>query len=461
MAHNRAEGPELQLGALESSVPLSESQDANILPRCGDSIGRVLAAVEREAAAITYLRQGYRVIPVQPDRKEPWQEWSQLYKHGVSANDISRWFEAEPNMNIGLVAGRYSRIRPDGYFASLDIDYGDKSRSNGAVMPDWLVEAVKGLGTPVVRTPSGGCQVWVWVDYLDDAVNSHRDIGGVTIDLRVEKQNCLAPPSTVNGIPYRFDDEAQTELRHLESLLVELERLAPIAAPRPRNKRSTRLDTSLVPAWDGEVTDEGITALYAENEVVRKLLPLCRIPRSHINWRTGRSRTFRCPLHPDERPSATLTRSPSGQWTMKCPHTTRGSIVWLLPQLYAALNRAPKRVQGGPLALWSLRLLVAAKVLVPPTIKPPQIPDRLSQDAQRVLAGAVEVAALRLLSTGDIGPFPFAARFAPAWCGLSLRRYLRGMEELHRHGLFVKVDELPTPHKRPTYLYELRATRLA
>jgi hypothetical protein len=424
---------------------------------------QILSSLERRAAAFAYWQMGFRVLPVAPNGRGPLTSllpkvkgeatWTPLYEHGCDGEEIYRWFDLEPGANFGVIAGPASN-----HFAAFDIDFGEKKRSNGPECPTELLEWASALDTPVVLSPSGGLHIWCRLDVRDAWSNSDIEVNGYLIERKQHMKYVLAPPSMADGKPYRFlgNRTASTGLAWHNSVLRSLQEIAAIL-PSPANpariKRRTYVDTSLDPVWAGEVTAEGLERFYVQEQDVRRMLPLLGIPLNKINWNAGKSLTFRCPLHEDRTPSATLTRSSSGSWTLKCPHG-KGSVVWQLPQVYAGRRGIPRaKVRGGAHAMWSLRLLADAKVITPAPVTVPGLPEGVSSDAQKVFAGAVEIFSLRLGLNGDIGPFPYSQRLGVTWTGLSLRRFLRGLHELREAGCLKKAGEEPTKHKRPMFLY--------
>jgi len=447
--------------SIGDKTPGMQSQGWLTPAKIGDGLDIAsLEGVDRAAMAQHYARdRGFRIIPISPNSKTPYTaiigaSWTDFVRNAIDEAQVSKWFELEPSLNVAIVAGPES-----GGFVALDIDYGPtKKRSNGDEMPEWLLSFLERAGTPVVLTPSGGCHVWCYVRPEDHQTNTDIVIGGVSVNIRADRQYVVAPLSTIGEGEYRFVGTPPKKLRWLHSVLDELRSLAPAQTDKePRIKRRTPYYTSLDTQWSGEVTAEGLEALYAENEVVRKLCPFLKIPVAAVDWKTGRSRTFTCPLHPDQTPSATLTRSPSGAWTLKCGHVHRGSVVWQLPQVYAGLRGVKRQhVKGGQMAMWSLRLLAHGGVLMPAEVDV-QIPDDLSQDGLKVLAVVREVVGLRLAWTGELD-FPLSQGFVARWSDLNVRRFRVGMAELLDRKVVYKVGEYDSG-KRPGFIYSLSRRR--
>ena len=96
-------------------------------------------------AAVRYGKQGFRVIPLRPGRKEPLiDDWPN--KATTDEAQIREWWGKWPDANIGILTGRYG----GGNFIVLDFD----PRNGG----DWWDDAGEDVLPPtwVVHTPSGG-----------------------------------------------------------------------------------------------------------------------------------------------------------------------------------------------------------------------------------------------------------------------------------------------------------------
>ena len=135
-------------------------------------------------AALQYLARGWSVIPVRPREKRPLIRWQPYQEKQPSEDEVTAWFTAHPDANVGIVTGAKSGL------VVLDVDPahgGDDSlidlESRHGALPD-TVEA---------QTGGGGRHLYF------------RHPGGVVpnkvglapgIDLRGDGGLIVAPPST-------------------------------------------------------------------------------------------------------------------------------------------------------------------------------------------------------------------------------------------------------------------------
>lgn len=136
-------------------------------------------------AAISYAEAGLRVLPLRPNRKEP---YGSLVRHGVkdASSDpvlVKRWWSLKPTANIGIATG-------DGLVV-VDVD----PRNGGVVDPAWPA-------TLTARTASGGWHFYYRVE--EEIKTSH---GGMApgVDLKAAGGYVVAPPSVRDGGSWTWD----------------------------------------------------------------------------------------------------------------------------------------------------------------------------------------------------------------------------------------------------------------
>jgi hypothetical protein len=97
--------------------------------------------------AIKYFRLGLSVIPCRKDKTPlvPWVEW-QNARPGTE--QLTKWWNKYRKANCGIVTGKISGVDV------LDLDSEDAYRK---INDEFIGESVE---TPVLKTPSGGYQVW-------------------------------------------------------------------------------------------------------------------------------------------------------------------------------------------------------------------------------------------------------------------------------------------------------------
>lgn len=153
-----------------------------------------LARMPKNLSAIKFGKAGFRVLPVPPNEKGPkLPEWQ--LKATTDRAQIEKWWEENPDYNIGLLA--------DGYLV-VDIDV-----TNGG-LENWhaLTELLEPPPTFTVKTPRGGYHLRY---RLPDGVQvgNPRDHPARGIDIRGQAGQSLAPGSDIDGKPYRILTEPE------------------------------------------------------------------------------------------------------------------------------------------------------------------------------------------------------------------------------------------------------------
>jgi hypothetical protein len=151
---------------------------------------------ELKEAALAYASRGIAVFPCEPQGKRPLGRFAHRGFHSatLSATDIEKWWDAEPDANIGVPTG------PVSGWLVLDWDlYKDHAW-------DDYYQLIKALGplpqTTEVSTPQGGQHfIYEWPDGL-----VHKSIVGRGLDIKGAGGYVVAPPSIgANGREYRVD----------------------------------------------------------------------------------------------------------------------------------------------------------------------------------------------------------------------------------------------------------------
>lgn len=139
-------------------------------------------------AALTYLRKGYSLLPVQKNKK-PFIEWAEYQKRLPTEKEITDWWQKWPNANIGIVTGSVSGI------VVVDVDEACGFEELEKYIPDSLI-------CPTASTARGGRHYYFKAPEQPIPGNV-RGLPG--IDLRAEGNFIMAPPSvyhegTVHGV---------------------------------------------------------------------------------------------------------------------------------------------------------------------------------------------------------------------------------------------------------------------
>lgn len=133
-------------------------------------------------AAIAYLARGWSVIPIGPD-KRPLKPWKEYQDRRATDEEAVDWYQRWPEGNIGIVTGPISGI------SVVDLDGPDGEQS---------AKPLKLPRTYTVKTPKG------WHLYYQYQPALHTGAAFLPgIDVRSAGGYVVAPPSTIEGKPYR------------------------------------------------------------------------------------------------------------------------------------------------------------------------------------------------------------------------------------------------------------------
>jgi hypothetical protein len=206
-----------------------------------------LTSSELLAAALRYAELGYRVFPCVAAGKAP------LTDHGFhdatcDPDQIERWWAKHPLANIGIATEGLIVIDIDG--ATNAWPGGDPERSAElAVAP--MATTPRGGSHRIFRQPAG--KAWRCTEgRLAPKVDTRADGGYI-----------VAPPSVVEGKPYRWApglelDETAEQLPEPPAWLVaDLDRLArgtPPSAPRPPIAATVEPDANAIPSGQRNAT---------------------------------------------------------------------------------------------------------------------------------------------------------------------------------------------------------------
>ncbi len=133
-------------------------------------------------AALSYLRRGWSVIPVNQN-KCPLIPWQPFQLRRATEEEIRGWFEKYPKAGVGIVCGKTSGL------VVLDID----PRNGGdTTLANWSERGLRLPEGPTAKTGSGGCHF-----YLRHPEGEVPTIAGLArgIDLKSEGSYVKAPPS--------------------------------------------------------------------------------------------------------------------------------------------------------------------------------------------------------------------------------------------------------------------------
>ncbi len=166
-------GEEDKAPSSDNVSDLLRSLANNGLNNTAEEIGKL-----REAAKI-YLDADISVIPVGGDKK-PLIPWKIYQGKRATLDEVERWLEIYPKMQLGIVTGLISKL------LVVDVEAGGD--------PSWLPE------TAIAKTGGGG---WHYYYSYVEGVNNKARIKD-KIDIRGEGGYVIAPPSKSNKGSYEW-----------------------------------------------------------------------------------------------------------------------------------------------------------------------------------------------------------------------------------------------------------------
>jgi hypothetical protein len=370
--------------------------------------------------ALRHERRGWSVLPLAG--KEPHHRlirvtrdsssWSSFQRRRAERDEIERWFELDPETNVGVVTGEIS-----GGLVVLDAD--DELAAPTSEIPP----------TATVRTGRGR-------HYYLHGDESSRDFDWG--ELRGEGRYVVAPASRHDsGRRYRWELEPEESgLAELDSSLAET--LFAHARALVTAETGLRSTGEIRSTWENAAP---------ESELVSRLAGVLGVPAV----RFGQS--FSCLLHADERPSAALWRARRDAPVLYHDfHAHRwGGPAWLPLSRVRAHVAGRRGYLGKPeLAIWRLRLAAEVGAIEPVRFEAPSV----GAELESLWTGFLYLLGCRWhVSPGE--PAPFTRRFAASWCGVSDWQARDGLAELHRIGLF----RLAGRDRRGTRLWLPRGVR--
>ena len=154
-------------------------------------------------SALRYARRGWKVLPLMPNGKTP---LARLVPHGMKdatadADTIRSWFAAEPSANLGIATG-VGDCGP--YVVDVDAPNGGHKNDGAAFLAAAGIELPQTL---TATTPNGGRHYYFGLvkpptaDQLKNCANVNGLLG---VDVRTAGGYVVAPPSVIDGKPYKF-----------------------------------------------------------------------------------------------------------------------------------------------------------------------------------------------------------------------------------------------------------------
>lgn len=164
-----------------------ESPPVSTLSGGGTAVA--VAAKSTLEYALEYLSRGWSVIPIDPEGKTPYVEWSRYQVERPSVAEVKGWFSWD-EMNIGVVTGKVSGI------VVVDVD---ASRGGLDTMASLSLQS-----NYMVRTGGGGIHLYyAYPESVSKVKNTVDIFPGV--DIRGDGGYVVAPPSLhQSGVRYEW-----------------------------------------------------------------------------------------------------------------------------------------------------------------------------------------------------------------------------------------------------------------
>jgi Bifunctional DNA primase/polymerase, N-terminal len=141
--------------------------------------------------ALAYAARGWPVFPCQPGRKIP-ATWHGYLDATTNPDRISAWFSRLPRWNVAIATGTPG---PD----VLDVDQHGPAGNGFAALKRLGKAGLLDGANACVRTPGGGLHL-----YFTGSHQRNGHLAGQHVDFRSEGGYILAPPSRIDGKPYRL-----------------------------------------------------------------------------------------------------------------------------------------------------------------------------------------------------------------------------------------------------------------
>jgi hypothetical protein len=152
-------------------------------------------------AALTYLKQGWNVIPVKPDKLPYLRTWKEYQQRMATEQEIREWWGKWPGAGIAVITGRLSGV------VVVDVEAG------GATLATKTLTATTGGGGKHYYFRHPGTEVPCAVRFRPDT------------DCRGDGGYAVVPPSAHrSGRRYRWDDPKAKALYITEKLLKQIQR---------------------------------------------------------------------------------------------------------------------------------------------------------------------------------------------------------------------------------------------
>jgi len=160
------------------------------------------------SAALSYVKRGFSVIPIQAREKRPLIAWEEYQDRIATEEEIKTWWAKWPEANMGIVTGKISGL------VVIDLDSEEAKNKLKEMLPGYDLMAV-----PRSRTGKG------WQLFFKHPGTSIQNRAGIIpgLDVRGDGGYVVAPPSIhPNGKVYKWQVPLTGELPKLPVDLFKL-----------------------------------------------------------------------------------------------------------------------------------------------------------------------------------------------------------------------------------------------
>jgi len=386
---------------------------------------------------------GFHLLPLQPKGKEP--EFSLLLgnstkpyqKHRAGPEVVKSWLDSKKDINIGCFAG--TEIDQDYRLIIVDLDQEQPKDLGFPLTPivktnrghhlyfkchkDKIPAAHKGprgeiktngyVVAPPSLHPSGS--YYQWIEYL-----SFKDVPLANFDTRRDQI-----------INYLDSGKLQDEIRNEKTEPNNKEGFKPTNNINSRFKQHPPAQIKLESGSNIDTLIE-----LSKNEDVTKYI-MKSVFKTKVK-KIGSS--FKCPLHEDKHPSASLLVTDNGTIGMKDFH--KNGQFYTLPELYFEYKTGNyKELKSGTSIIWWSRLLKDSGIIDFPKVLPPKSLNNLTNNEKIYYKGFIELLEVQKTYDTNNTIAPFSNQFAADWTGLNLSSVKTAKTGLVKKGYLFKAEK--------------------
>lgn len=389
------------------------------------------------SSALHLARQGYRVLPVDREKKPLIKAWTA----GTATDDeeqIEKWWGGKfAGQNVGISTGP----------SDLLVVEVDPRKGGDEAIGRWLREYdTEFVKTVIARSGTGGEHFYFNADGIRFRTTAGEIAPGV--DTRAVGGMVVAPASVhANGRAYRWEPGYSPDDRPLLPVPDFLKQLTPLS----RSPRSERRAAFVRPVAGAHLNLARLRKLAADAIARRNLAELDmddgfalvaqRFLGTPVDVQLGQAFLCILPGHHERHPSASLGKDSHGRWVYRDHHQRGGCALYMtLADAYASQRRGWVQKMDGPtLAVWKLAMLAEMALVDPIDVPLRPLSDDASLDVCRLYEGARRLLSLKWLY--EYGAATACAwAFMADWTGMDERAVGAAMNELLRMKILRQVS---------------------